>query len=85
MTQHAIDSCAFPIFWICMNKEMQGGRVVHANIQSATTLGYSLDEFLALSMNEITQGESADSLLHFNDAHNGGSAHSSISSFKRKD
>ncbi|MBM9514481.1 transporter substrate-binding domain-containing protein [Desulfogranum marinum] len=85
MTQHAIDSCAFPIFWICMNKEMQGGRVVHANIQAATTLGYSLDEFLALSMNEITQGESADSLLHFNDAHNGGSAHSSISSYKRKD
>lgn len=86
MTQHAIDTCAFPIFWICKNNETRLGKVVHANIQAATTLGYSLDEFLALSMDEITQDDSAASLAHFNDAPNAaGSAHSSISSFRKKD
>lgn len=85
MTQHAIDTCAFPIFWVSMNKETQVAKVVHANIQAATTLGYSLDEFLALSMDEITEDDPSDSLLRFNDEHNAGSAHSSISRFKRKD
>ena len=85
MTQHAIDSCAFPIFWISLEKETQVARVVHANIQAAKTLGYSLDEFMALSVDEIIEGEASDSPLLFNDDRNERCGNSSISRFKRKD
>jgi len=49
MTQHAIDTCSFPIFWLCQRPAPQRSSMVHANASAARHLGYSLDEFLQLT------------------------------------
>lgn len=53
MTQHAIDTCSFPIFWLCRRPAPQRGSMVHANASAAGHLGYSLDEFLQLTPETI--------------------------------
>lgn len=85
MTQHAVDSCAFPIFWISLDKETKETKVVHANAQAAKTLGYSLEEFLTLDVEDVIEAEHATSPLLFNGMRSGQNARSSISRFKRKD
>jgi len=85
MTQHAVDSCAFPIFWISLEKETKETKVVHANAQAAETLGYSLEEFLTLNVEDVIEAERSTSPLLFNGVRSGQNARSSISRFKRKD
>ena len=85
MTQYAVDSCAFPIFWISLDKETKETTVVHANVQAAETLGYSLEEFLQLKVEDVIEIENAASPLLFNGIYNGQNARSAISRFKRKD
>lgn len=85
MTQYAVDSCAFPIFWISLDRETKETKVVHANAQAAQTLGYSLKEFLALNVEDVIEAEHATSPLLFTGERSGLNAHSSISRFKRKD
>ncbi|MFN2353495.1 MAG: transporter substrate-binding domain-containing protein [Desulfopila sp.] len=53
MTQHAIDTCSFPIFWLCRRPAPQRNSMVHANVSAARHLGYSLDEFLQLTPETI--------------------------------
>lgn len=85
MTQHAVDSCAFPIFWISLDKETKKTKVLHANAQAAETLGYSLEEFLTLNVDDVIEEENATSPLLFDGVRSEQKARSSISRFKRKD
>lgn len=85
MTQYAVDSCAFPIFWISLDRQTKQTKVVHANAQAAETLGYSLEEFLTLNVEDVIEGESETSPLLFNEADSGENARSLMSRFKRKD
>lgn len=46
LTQHAVDSSSFPIFWIHYDLDSGKGHIVHANTAASTSLGYTVDELL---------------------------------------
>ncbi len=51
VTQYAVDSCSFPIFWLQLHHDHS--RIVHANEAAAAGLGYDLQEFLQLDPQSI--------------------------------
>ncbi|BCO08895.1 hypothetical protein GF1_12710 [Desulfolithobacter dissulfuricans] len=52
-TQHAVETCVFPIVWIKNSPVLEETSIIHANRAAATMLGYSPDELSGLSVADI--------------------------------
>lgn len=53
LTQYAVDSCSFPIFWMHSQTDLGKARIIHANNATAHVLGYSLTELSTLKLTDI--------------------------------
>lgn len=58
-TQHAVDTCAFPILWVSQGKTLADSRIIHANQAATDLLGYREGQILALSL-DMVDAELAD-------------------------
>lgn len=52
-TQHAVDSCAFPILWVEKGKTLAETHIINANRASTDLLGYSHNELCTLGIGDI--------------------------------
>ncbi|WP_457573761.1 response regulator [Desulfolithobacter sp.] len=52
-TQHAVETCVFPIVWIKNSPILEETSIIHANRAAATMLGYSPEELSGLSVADI--------------------------------
>ncbi|WP_456385325.1 response regulator [Desulfolithobacter sp.] len=52
-TQHAVETCVFPIVWIKNSPVLEETSIIHANRAAATMLGYSPEELSGLSVAHI--------------------------------
>ena len=52
-TQHAVETCVFPIIWVKNSSRFQEISILHANQAASSLLGYTTDELQGRSMAEI--------------------------------
>nr|MDA3821131.1 transporter substrate-binding domain-containing protein [Bacteroidales bacterium] len=53
LTQHAVDTCVFPILWATQGKSLSDTRIVHANHAAVQLLGYQVEEFSGLTLGDL--------------------------------
>ncbi len=85
MVQYAVDSSTFPIFWIRHDVESNKAPIVHANAVAAQTLGYSLDEFLSVTIDAILDSSESRHYLQYDSRDRPSDARSFMTVFRRKD
>ncbi len=59
-TQHAVETCAYPIIWVKHASTLKETEIIHANKAAAALLGYKVDELVGLSLAEIDSETTED-------------------------
>ncbi len=85
LTQYAVDSCAFPIFWLQNREDSRSAEIIHANKAASSILGYSVDDIHNLSINDFDTKISEHHYIESINNQLGNSPKSFTTIYKKKD